>query len=103
MITFTKRDDCQYSEEEIEQIIEKQAKRTALQIVEFSYVKEYTKKGIAHWHCYVKSKVSLAKDRFKYYSDKIGYVDISKSKSQNSQNIIDYMEKEKDAKIVKVV
>ena len=54
-------------------------------------------------HDLVVSTKPLSKDRFKYLSDKIGFVDISKSKSQNPQNIRDYMQKEYNATIKKVV
>ena len=41
MVTFTVRPDCKYTEDHIEQLIEKTSKRTALNIVNFEYVKEY--------------------------------------------------------------
>lgn len=104
MVTFTvDRKKCKDPEEDIEYCIELQGKRAALQIIKFEYVKEYTKNNVPHWHALVITKKPLAKDRFSHYIKKIGNIDISKSKSQYSQHIYDYIKKEPNHVLKKVV
>ncbi len=101
MVTFTLREN--HSEEETEIIgnfIESQAFRPALDIIKASIVKEYTKKGRAHWHMAIESKKLLKKDRFNYYIQKYGNVDISKNRHNNSSEMINYMSKSDTIKIL---
>jgi len=79
--------------QEVEDYIEKQFKRKPLKITEAHMVREYTKKGIPHWHVAVSCEKHLAKNRFNYYSRKYGNVDISKSKCQNIQESLNYINK----------
>lgn len=76
-----------------EKIVIDTAERTALQLLQYQYVKEYTKQGIPHWHALVVTKKPLKKDRFNYYIKKFGNIDISKNKAQQSSEIINYMSK----------
>lgn len=103
MITFTLSPNSKADQKSVEEFISNQARRTALQIVKFEMVKEYTKKGVPHWHALVVSKKHLAKDRFKHYIENYGNIDISKSKSQDSQHIYDYIKKEPNHKILRVI
>lgn len=97
MLTFTLRDSTQ-DEDEVELYIIKQSKRTALQIDEFHHVKEYTKKGVAHWHVAIVTTKPLKKDRFNYYIQKFGTLDISKNKAQNIDEMLNYMTKTNNIK-----
>lgn len=98
MVTFTidptknKIDDL--LEETIEQYICNQSHRDALKITYFAYVKEYTKKGVAHWHAVITTTKPLAKNRFQFYEKLYGSVDISKTKVTTTQEALNYISKE---------
>lgn len=101
MITFTLKDPK--DETQAEEYIISQAKREALQIVQYQYAKEYTKKGIAHWHVAIETKIPIKKDRFiQYYKNKsYGNIDLSRSKSTNYQNILNYISKDTNPIVLK--
>jgi len=98
MVTFTidkkKVEDLSESKiDEIEYYISSQKNRKALNLLKFSIVREQCKDGTPHWHALMISSKYLAKDRFNYYINKFGNIDISKNKSNCSQEIINYMSK----------
>lgn len=57
-------------------------------------VREYTKKGIAHWHCFVRSNAIIRKDYLRTYIKKYGSVDIRKVNVGTSESVLQYMEKD---------
>ncbi len=96
LMTFTLRDykpDI-HDHTIIQRYIISRLQRSALQIVKSSLVMELTKKGVPHWHVAVISKKFISKDRFKYYTKKFGFVDISKNHSQNWDTMYKYIKKE---------
>lgn len=95
LLTFTLNPKLEVdeTEDEIEKYIITRVKRKALKIVKAHIVKEYTKKGVAHWHVATKSKRYISKDRFKYFEKKYGFIDISKNHSQNYNFMMDYITK----------
>jgi len=102
MITFSLSDEClhglkgdQYAEkiDKIEKFIYSQAKRVALRIKEAEIRKEYTEKGIEHWHMTVCSLKYLAKSRFNYYEKHYGFVDVSKSTIKSNDESLNYINK----------
>lgn len=93
MVTFTLRPDKVDAEDHAQELIEAQAQRTALKILEFHLVKERTKNGIAHWHACIVTSTPLKKDRFNYYVQKFGNIDIAKNKAQQTSEILNYMTK----------
>jgi len=94
MVTFTVRDDISDSAfDECEELVISQSKRTALKLTKFAWVKEFTKREKPHWHCLMVSTKPLKKDRFKYYENKFGKVDIAKNKAQQYHEILNYMSK----------
>lgn len=68
--------------------------RKSLKITKCHVVKELTKKGIAHWHASVETLKYLKKRDFQGFIKNYGFVDISKSKSNNYQEILQYISKE---------
>ncbi len=95
LITFTLKPDIEEDRYKyIYKYIISRLQRTALQVEKAHIVEELTKKGIPHWHCSVVSKKYISKDRFKYYANKFGFVDISKNHSQNYKTMMDYISKE---------
>lgn len=98
MITFTLKPEIKKEEyEEIEKFILKQVRRPALKIKEAYYVKEYTKKNIPHWHISIKSKKTISKNRFNYYRNKFGNIDISKSNNNSLEESLNYINKEQQS------
>ncbi len=94
MITFTLAKD--YTKDEylkIEKFIETQAFRPALQIEKAFIVKELTKKGRPHWHMSIVSTKILKKDRFNYYQNLYGTIDISKNRHNTDSEMMNYMSK----------
>lgn len=98
MITFT-LDPSKWPEvadelcEEVEEYIAAQGTRKGLQIVEYHYVKEYHKNGRPHWHVSVISTKSLKKSLFKYYQQKYGNIDFSRTKGKNNLDTLEYLSK----------
>lgn len=94
LVTFTIRDECIPQADEIELYIKKQFKnRPALQVVTAHIAREFTKRGVPHWHVQVETSIPLCKDRFDYYVQLYGQVDVSKTRSQNPQKTLDYISK----------
>ncbi len=97
LVTFTvdpkKVPDYKTRITEIEGFIQAQGLRTALHLSKYSFVREYTKKGVPHWHACVVSDKCLKKDRFQYYTKKYGSIDISKNKAQQTSEMLNYMSK----------
>lgn len=93
MITFTLKEDME-DYDEIERYIIKQGSRKALKLTQWTVKREYTKQGRAHWHVLAESTKCLKKDRFNYYISKYGFIDISRSKTGESDEILNYITKE---------
>lgn len=94
-ITFTLKPSA--DEEHAQKLIDDTINRQeALGLLEMRYVKEHTKAGQAHWHCYVRSTKPIKKDRFNYYIKKCGNIDIKSAKSKDAREIENYMLKEAD-------
>lgn len=100
MLTFTLKKDDE-DEDKVEAYIKKQLHRKPLQIVEAHIVKEYTKKGRAHWHTPLTTLTPLKKDRFHYYEKQYGFVEINKTKAQNLEEGLNYINK--DNQSVKII
>lgn len=97
LVTFTLRPE--HHEDEIihklaQSHIEGIAKRDALLLTYFSFVKEHTKAGVPHWHAVIVSENPIKKNRFQYYEKLYGNIDISRTKGQTTQPAIDYISKE---------
>lgn len=98
LITFTLNKNINPDQyDQIEKFIISQALRPALKIVEAHYAREYTKKGIAHWHMAIKSTKFIAKNRFNYYIKNYGNIDISKSTNKSLEESINYINKEQQS------
>ena len=96
LITFTLKAKNIPSKEEqdsYEQYIFYRLRAPALHIEKCHLVKEYTKKGMPHWHASVKAKRFIAKDRFKKWQKKFGFIDISKNHSHQYESIYEYISK----------
>ncbi len=94
LITFTLNDDNKDIDPNIvsKYIISRLAS-SALQIEKAHLVQELTEQGRPHWHASVLAKKYISKDRFKYYVNKFGFVDISKNHSQNYETMLKYINK----------
>ncbi len=100
MITFTcdprKIDiDDEIALKENENYILERLQRPALQITRLEFVREGTDKDHkhAHWHCGVVSKRYLEKDMFKTYIKNVGKIKCEKSKRDNFDDILVYINK----------
>jgi len=100
LVTFTlkeelHRPDLNYRSnhfDPIENYIQKQfTDRPSLGTKEAYVVREATKKGTPHWHVSVKTDRPLKKDRFHYFTQKYGQIDISKNKAQNLEDGKNYI------------
>lgn len=96
LVTFTldpaKCND--YDVEEIEDYVSKQfTDRPSLKVRECYISREFHESGKPHWHVSVKTGKPLKKDRFHYFTQKYGNIDISKNKAQNLQDGINYISK----------
>lgn len=94
LVTFTVKPTITDSEALIESYIIKQFKQKPKQVIEAHISKEYTKKGAPHWHVAVQTTKALKKDRFNYYIQKYGSIDISKSRLKSIQESINYINKD---------
>ena len=95
LVTFTLKPECVPQADQIEVYIKKQfTHRPALQIVTAHIARELTKAGVPHWHVQVEASTPLCKDRFDYYTRMYGFVDVSKTRSQNPQKALEYISKE---------
>ncbi len=99
LITFTLKPSVR-GEEIVEKYIYSQARRSALRIKEAHIVKERTKKGVAHWHMSVQSDKFIAKNRFNYYVQNYGSIDISKTKCQSISESLNYINKDNKSVIL---
>lgn len=93
LVTFTLSPKNTTSAEIVEEYIRSQFLRAPLKVTEAHMTKELTKKGVPHWHVSVKTTLPLKKDRFNYYIQKYGAIDISKSRAQNLEEGINYINK----------
>lgn len=94
MITFTLKPGITTPSESIEEYIKKQfTERPALGISEAHIVQELTKNGTPHWHVAVISTKHISKDRFNYYTQLYGNIDISKNHSQKISETLNYLSK----------
>lgn len=94
LVTFTLKPTIPKSQwDSIEDYIKNQFKREPLKIHEAHITREYTKKLVAHWHVSVTTTKPLKKDRFNYYIQQYGNIDISKSKAQNLEEGLNYINK----------
>lgn len=100
LITFTLSTDNVAKEELAEEFIREQPKRKALSLLTWVMVKEYTKKGVPHWHCVVESYKPIKKNRFEYYAKKFGFVDISRTKGQTRQEALQYISKDEEPEVL---
>lgn len=80
-------------ENEIEAYIVSQATRQGLNVLEYHYVKELHKSGRPHWHVSVVAGKALKKSLFKYYQQKYGNIDFSRTKGENNQDTLNYISK----------
>lgn len=74
-------------------IVDQFTDRPALQITRAVLVMEYTKAGVEHFHVSCSSKKPLSKDRFNYFTKLYGFVDISKNKTKNLNDGLNYITK----------
>ncbi len=94
LITFTLNDENKDSDPKvIEKYIISRLQGSALQIEKAHLVQELTQQGRPHWHASIIAKKYISKDRFKYYVNKFGYIDISKNHSQNYDTMLKYITK----------
>jgi len=99
LVTFTLKPECVAQADYIEEYIEKQfTKRPALHVVTAHIARELTAAGVPHWHVQVETSIPLCKDRFDYYCALYGHVDVSKTRSQNPQNTLEYISKSTNPK-----
>lgn len=92
LLTFTLKPEA--DADKAEAYIRRVPERAPLQVTRCDLVKEHTKKGVAHWHMSVITTKALKKDRFSYYAQKFGHLDISKNKAQIYDEMLEYMTKE---------
>lgn len=106
MITFTidPSKNTDQTKEDLESIIDefvtKQANRKGLNIVFFAMTKEYTQQNMAHWHVVIQSTKTIKKDRFAYYSQTYGNVDISRTKGTTYTEALNYISKDGPPRIL---
>lgn len=107
MLTFTvdlKKRTIETNEDikEIEDYIIKLIRSKSLNhILKSHLVYEIGKNGNHHWHVYAECSKCLKKDRFKTYIKRYGNVDISRSKTDNQEHIMTYMNKDNSPKEIK--
>lgn len=105
MITFT-LDPSKYPDvtetilHSVEEFIEGQGRRQGLSIIHYAYVRESHQNGRPHWHASIITTKPLKKDRFNYYIKKYGNIDLSKSKSTNKWEALDYLSKSGTVKTI---
>lgn len=84
----------------IEEFIAGQGNRSGLSIIHYAYVRESHQDGRPHWHASIITTKPLKKDRFNYYIKKYGNIDLSKSKSTNKWEALDYLSKSGTVKTI---
>lgn len=92
LITFTLNNPAKAVE--AEQYVRDQSKRKHLDLTRWVMAKEYTKKGVPHWHCAVEARKPIKKNRFQYYEKLYGFIDVSRTKGQNLDEALQYISKE---------
>lgn len=87
--------------EKIEEYIVKQFHRKPLGILHAEYVKEGNGQDKhIHWHAAVETSKPLKKDRFNYYIKLYGKLDISRTKAQNLEETLNYINKESQSIVI---
>jgi len=92
MLTFTLRE--MKDADSARAYIYRQHERPALEMVEYAVSEELTKKKMPHWHALIVCKKLLKKDRFNYYEKKFGFIDFSRNRHNNSDDVLKYISKE---------
>ncbi len=99
LITFTLNEENKDIDPKlVNQYIISRLAGSGLQIEKAHLVQEVTQQGRPHWHVAVIAKKYISKDRFKYYANKFGFIDISKNHSQNYDTMLKYISKSNTAK-----
>ncbi len=102
LITFTLSDENKdVDPTKVYKYIKTRLKAEGLKVVKAHLVQELTQQGRPHWHASVKSSKYISKDRFKYYVNKFGFVDINKNHSQNYETMYKYITKSNTAEQIK--
>lgn len=91
MVTFTLRNKKDYPK--AKEYIYRQHLRKQLGVNSFHVVEELTKSGTPHWHVAIRTEKPLKKNRFNYYTKLYGHVDLSRTKGQTIDSVINYMSK----------
>lgn len=91
MLTFTLKVKDHY--DKAKEYIYRQHERTQLKVISYHVVEETTKAGMPHWHVAVQTEKPLKKNRFNYYSKLYGFVDLSRTKGQTVDTVLEYMSK----------
>lgn len=89
--------------DKIEEFIESQARRSALEIFDAYYVREHHADGRPHWHMCVKTRKPLRSDAFKHYTKHYGRSEISRTHIQDDSEIAAYLTKEGIPKKIQIV
>lgn len=104
LITFTldlnKNDLSDKLISDVTKYIKDQAKRAVLKILYYAFNQEVTKAGTAHWHAVVVTEKSLSKNRFQYYTQKYGYIDISRTKVTTHHEALNYISKDSSPEVL---
>lgn len=94
MLTFTLKPEAVSKAKEAEKWIIKQAERKqTLGIKNMHMVQELTEKGVPHWHVVIETSKPMKADRFHYYRKIYGFVDVSRTKAQTTQEALNYISK----------
>lgn len=94
MITYTIKENLYDKNIDYLSFVKEDLLRPSLKLTQIYVVKEHTKKNVPHYHCAVETTRYLKKELFKYMSKKLGFVDCSKSNSNNIMEMLNYMSKE---------
>lgn len=97
MITFTVRSELRHMHNTIEEYILNLLKPMCFKLY---YSKEHVKTNV-HWHCVIHMTSRIVHSKFRYYKQKYGFVDISRSKDLSDENSIKYISKESEVIHVK--
>lgn len=96
--TISTTDDIKQIEDYIIKLLNS---KSLSHIIKSHLTYEIGKSGNHHWHVYAECSRCLKKDRFKTYIKKYGNVDISRSKTNNTEHIMKYINKTQSSKPVK--
>ncbi len=101
LITFTLSDEHKDDDPKtVRKYIIKRLAGKALQIEKAHIVEELTQQGRPHWHASIIAKKYISKDRFKYYENKYGFIDISKNHSKNYDTMLKYISKSAEPTVI---